>query len=204
LRILQEQKFERVGGSRTIEVNVRVLTATNKNLQDEMEKGNFREDLYYRLNVIPVKVAPLRERIIDIPDLTDEFIEEFSLSMNIQPKNISKKAINILKNYDWPGNVRELKNLVERLVIMTRGHIIEPSDIPFPYNELAGEGKNLTDEFMYSSLKEAKNKFEKAFIEKKLKEFDGNISQTAEAIGIERSNLHKKLKTYGFKDNKSK
>ncbi|MFC1885188.1 sigma-54-dependent transcriptional regulator [Thermodesulfobacteriota bacterium] len=203
LRILQEQKFERVGGSRTIEVNVRVLTATNKNLQVEMEKGNFREDLYYRLNVIPLKVAPLRKRIVDIPDLTNEFIEEFSLGMNIQAKTISKKALSLLKAYDWPGNVRELKNLVERLVIMSKGSIIEDSDIPHPYNGLTGDRRTLTDEFMNSNFKEAKSKFEKTFLEKKLKEFDGNISQTAEAIGIERSNLHKKIKMYGFKDIKS-
>jgi two-component system nitrogen regulation response regulator NtrX len=200
LRILQEKKFERVGGSKTIEVDVRVLTATNKDLHAEMEKGNFREDLYYRLNVIPIKVVPLRERIDDLPDLTKEFIEEFTTSMNIQTKKITPKAINLLKTYNWPGNVRELKNLVERLVIMTKGEVIDAGDIPQPYDGLTGDKRNFAPALMADTLKEARGEFEKVFIESKLKEFKGNISQTAEAIGIERSNLHKKMKAYGLRD----
>ena len=178
LRILQEQKFERVGGARTIEVDVRVLTATNKDLQSEMKKGKFREDLYYRLNVIPIKVSPLRERIDDLQELIMEFIEEFALNMNIQTKEISPKAINLLKTYSWPGNVRELKNLVERLVIMTQGSTIGPGDIPPPYNGLADNRENIAPALMANSLKEARSEFEKVYIGNKLKEFDGNISQT--------------------------
>jgi two-component system nitrogen regulation response regulator NtrX len=177
-----------------------VLTATNKDLHAEMEKGNFREDLYYRLNVIPIKVVPLRERIDDLPDLTKEFIEEFTTSMNIQTKKITPKAINLLKTYNWPGNVRELKNLVERLVIMTKGEVIDAGDIPQPYDGLTGDKRNFAPALMADTLKEARGEFEKVFIESKLKEFKGNISQTAEAIGIERSNLHKKMKAYGLRD----
>ncbi|MFH1934171.1 MAG: sigma-54 dependent transcriptional regulator [Pseudomonadota bacterium] len=198
LRILQEQKFERVGGTRTIKVDVRVLAATNKGLEAEIEKGTFREDLYFRLNVIPMKVPPLRERVEDVPALVDEFQEEFSFSAKIEKKRFSGEAVRILKNYDWPGNVRELKNLVERLMIMTPDELIQAEDIPSPFNKSSGIKGGFESAFMLASLKEAKVEFEKAFVEKKLLEFKGNISQTAEAIGIERSNLHKKIKAYGL------
>ncbi len=198
LRILQEQKFERVGGTRTIEVDVRVLAATNKDLEAEIEKGTFREDLYFRLNVIPMRVPPLRERTEDIPELVEEFLREFSLSTNMEPKKFSEDALELLKRYDWPGNVRELKNLVERLLIMTPGDVIQAKDIPKPFNRSLDVKEDLESALMLDSLKEAKMEFEKAFIEGKLQQFNGNISQTAESIGIERSNLHKKIKTYGL------
>jgi two-component system nitrogen regulation response regulator NtrX len=198
LRILQEQKFERVGGTRTIKVDVRVLAATNKDLGAEIDKGTFREDLYFRLNVIPMKVPPLRERVEDIPALVDEFQREFSFSTKIERKRFSGEAIRVLKNYDWPGNVRELKNLVERLMIMTPDAVIQEKDIPSPFNKASGIKGSFESAFMLSSIKEAKVEFEKAFVEKKLLEFKGNISQTAEAMGIERSNLHKKIKAFGL------
>jgi two-component system nitrogen regulation response regulator NtrX len=198
LRILQEQKFERVGGTRTIKVDVRVLAATNKDLEAEIEKGTFREDLYFRLNVIPMKVPPLRERVEDIPALVDEFQKEFSFSAKIERKRFSGEAIRVLKNYDWPGNVRELKNLVERLMIMTPDKVIQEKDIPSPFNKSSGIKGGFESAFTLSSIKEAKLEFEKAFVEKKLREFKGNISQTAEAMGIERSNLHKKIKAFGL------
>jgi two-component system nitrogen regulation response regulator NtrX len=188
LRILQEQKFERVGGSRTIHVDVRVIAATNKNLESQIEKGNFRDDLYFRLNVIPITVPPLRERVEDIPELVSEFLNEISLRTNLELKQFSPKAIDLLKKYHWPGNVRELRNLVERLVIMIPEKVIQDKNIPAPFNR-APESS-----LMDGSFKDAKVKFEKAFIARKLREFNGNISQTAEAIGIERSNLHKKIK----------
>ena len=198
LRILQEQKFERVGGSRTIHVDVRVIAATNKDLEAEIEKGAFRDDLYFRLNVIPITVPPLRERVEDIPQMVTEFLKEISVNTNLESKEFSEDALNILKKYHWPGNVRELKNLVERLVILTPDGIIQGKDIPSPFNREAA----IEDEFeltlMADTYKEAKNNFEKAFIAKKLREFNGNISQTAEAIGIERSNLHRKIKAYGL------
>jgi two-component system nitrogen regulation response regulator NtrX len=203
LRILQEQKFERVGGSRTIKVDVRVMAATNKDLEAEIEKGTFREDLYFRLNVIPMRVPPLRERVEDIPALVDEFLKGFSLTTNIANKEISQEAIQMLQEYDWPGNVRELKNLVERLLIMTPEKVIQAKDIPLPFNRTSNMIGSLDSAFMSGSLREAKGEFEKAFIESKLREFNGNISQTAEAIGIERSNLHKKIKAYGLDGFKS-
>ncbi|MBU0989435.1 MAG: sigma-54 dependent transcriptional regulator [Proteobacteria bacterium] len=196
LRILQEQKFERVGGTKTIEVDVRVIAATNKDLEAEIGKGRFRDDLYYRLNVIPMRVPPLKERIEDIPGLVDVFVSEFSLITNIEPKKVSEEAISTLQKYDWPGNVRELKNLIERLMIMVPSDVISDEDIPAPFNRNADIKTDFESTFVLGSLKEAKGEFEKAFIEAKLREFNGNISQTADAIGIERSNLHKKIKVY--------
>lgn len=198
LRILQEQKFERVGGLRPIKVDVRVLAATNKDLEAEIDKGTFREDLYFRLNVIPMKVPPLRERVEDIPELVEEFIEEFSLSTNIEAKEFSIEAIEILQRYDWPGNVREIKNLIERLMIMIPDKVIQPKDIPLPFNRSADIKEGFEAAFMAGTFKEARSEFERVFIESKLLEFNGNISQTAEAIGVERSNLHKKIKVYGL------
>jgi two-component system nitrogen regulation response regulator NtrX len=198
LRILQEQKFERVGGRRTIRVDVRVIAATNKDLEAEIVRGTFRDDLYYRLNVIPIRVPPLRMRIGDIPELVKEFMREISLSTNIEPKEFSKEALDILERHDWPGNVRELKNLVERLMIMVPNQVLKAGDIPQPFNKSSEIGQDFESAFMQASLKEAKSEFEKAFIKYKLREFSGNISQTAESIGIERSNLHKKIKAYGL------
>ena len=198
LRILQEQKFERVGGTKTIEVDVRVIAATNKDLEVEIGKGRFREDLYFRLNVIPMRVPPLKDRIEDIPRLVNEFVLEFSLRTNIEAKEVPEDAIAILEKYDWPGNVRELKNLIERLMIMVPGGVIRKEDIPAPFNRTPDIRTGLESHFISGSLKEAKGEFEKAFIEAKLREFNGNISQTSEAIGIERSNLHKKIKVYNL------
>jgi two-component system nitrogen regulation response regulator NtrX len=198
LRILEEQKFERVGGTRTIEVDVRVLAATNKDLEAEIERGTFREDLYFRLNVIPMRVPPLRERVEVIPELVDEFLKEFSLDTNIEPKEFSREGLHILQEYDWPGNVRELKNLVERLMIMTPDKVIQAKDIPPPFNKSPQIKERFESAFRFDSFKEARNEFEKIYIENKLREFNGNISHTAEAIGMERSNLHKKIKSYGL------
>ncbi len=199
LRILQEQKFERVGGTKTIEVDVRVIAATNKDLETEIGKGTFREDLYFRLNVIPVRVPSLKERVEDIPSLVTEFVSEFTLSAKVDPKEFPPETLELLQKYDWPGNVRELKNLIERLMIMTPGDVIRKEDIPAPYNRNAQTVRvALEPGFALDSLKEAKGEFEKAFIEEKLNEYNGNISQTAEAIGIERSNLHKKIKQYNL------
>ena len=200
LRILQEQKFERVGGSRTIHVDVRVIAATNKDLEKEIEKGTFRDDLYYRLNVVPIMVPPLRDRLEDIPELAKDFINNLIVKANMEKKDFSGEALEILKRYHWPGNVRELKNLIERLVIMSREEVIKAKDIPPPFNREC-EPKDRQESFMMiDSFKEARSQFEKIFIAKKLAEFKGNISQTAEAIGIERSNLHKKIKAYGLED----
>jgi len=202
LRILQEQKFERVGGSKTIHVDVRVIAATNKDLEIEIEKGRFRDDLYYRLNVVPLRVPPLRDRLEDIPSLVNSFLKDIHVRAGLEQKKMSDEAIDALKKYHWPGNVRELKNLVERLAIMSKGDIITAQDIPIPFSQ-EGRLKDAHGLFMNAgSFKEAKAQFEKAFIAKKLQEFNGNISHTAEAIGVERSNLHKKIKAYGLLDYK--
>jgi two-component system nitrogen regulation response regulator NtrX len=198
LRILQEQRFERVGGNRTIRVDVRVIAATNKDLEEEISKGTFREDLYYRLNVIPIRVPPLRERVDDITELVNELLDEFSLDTKKERKALSSDALELLKKYGWPGNVRELKNLVERLAIMHPGTVIGAEEIPPPFNTSRYEEGKLESFFSFETLKQGREVFEKAFIANKLRECGGNISRTAEAIGMERSNLHKKIKLYGL------
>ncbi len=197
LRILQEQKFERVGGTEMIYVDVRVIAATNRDLKEEIQKAHFREDLYYRLNVIPIEVPPLRGRKADIPLLVEHFIAEFCQENHKETKKITPEAMDLLISYPWPGNVRELKNVVERMVIMTRGGLIEAKDVPDPVREQRKAQPELSF-FEFSSLKDARREFEKRFIVKKLTENDENISKTAEVIGIERSNLHRKIKSYGI------
>ncbi len=202
LRILQEQKFERVGGGKTIVVDVRVIAATNKDLEQEINLGNFREDLYYRLNVIPLEVPPLRERKEDLPELIEEFLKEYALKTGTDKKNLDPRSYDLLREYDWPGNVRELKNLIERLVIMAPGAVIAADDLPGHLSKKPGTESPDADEpgfLREKDFKEAKIRFEKEFIVRKLQEHQGNITQTAEALGIERSHLHKKIKTYGIK-----
>ena len=196
LRVLQEQKFQRVGGSRVLSANVRVIAATNKDLEKEIEKGNFREDLYFRLNVIPIEVPLLKERYEDIPLLVETFLDESSKQYRTKKKKISKEALAVLYNYAWPGNVRELKNLVERLAIMVKNDVIGVSDMPYPYNPSAGAAIELSeaDFFSINNLKDAKKIFEKEFIKRKFMENNNNITKTAETMGVEISYLHKKLK----------
>ncbi|HEY6838929.1 MAG TPA: sigma-54 dependent transcriptional regulator [Geobacteraceae bacterium] len=201
LRILQERKFERVGGNRTIEVDVRIIAATNKVLEDEIRAGNFREDLFYRLNVVPFTVPSLRERKEDIPLLVDHFLDLFCRREGRERKIVLPEAVARLKDYDWPGNVRELKNIIERLVIMTPGGTIGAEQLP---DYLAAEGGResaglrLAGPIEHNTLREAREEFEKEFIIQKLEENDWNISKTAEAIELERSNLHRKIKSYGI------
>ncbi len=197
LRILQEKKFERVGGTKPISMDVRVLAATNKDLEKEMEAGRFRQDLYYRLNVIPLIVPPLRDRKQDIPVLVRRFLTDFAQREGDAEKSITDEALALFMEHDWPGNVRELKNFTERLVIMTPGMTITDKDIPQLEKELHGEIPEDPAK-MGDSYRAAKVEFEKSFIARKLQEFDGNVSRTAEAIGLERSNLHRKIKAYGL------
>jgi two-component system nitrogen regulation response regulator NtrX len=197
LRILQEKKFERVGGNRTITVDVRVIAATNKDLEKEMEAGRFRQDLFYRLNVIPLRVPPLRERKEDIPLLVERFLKEFAEKEGEPVKTITEEALEILMQHDWPGNVRELKNLIERLVILVPSPVIDSDDIPPFTLPNVGEKREI-DREIADSLREAKMEFERKFILQKLRENGWNISKTAEAIGLERSNLHRKIKSYGI------
>ncbi|MBI1911648.1 MAG: sigma-54-dependent Fis family transcriptional regulator [Deltaproteobacteria bacterium] len=198
LRILQEKSFERVGGTERITVDVRVIAATNKDLREAITKGTFREDLYYRLNVIPFHVPPLRDRIEDIPLLMGHFLKEFAREMAREVMTVTPESMDILVNYSWPGNVRELKNLMERLVIMAPSNVITPDDIPLYIKGSQQPIHQNTNIFRSNLLKEARKDFEREFISRKLKEFGGNIARTAEAIGIERSHLYRKIRSYGI------
>jgi len=192
LRVIETQEFQRVGGSKTIKVDVRIIAATNKDLREEVKKGNFREDLLYRLNVIPVVIPPLRNRKEDIPVLVEYFLEYFAAEYGKRPKKMAPGGLKVLDAYDWPGNIRELRNMIERLVIMT------PLDTITPTNLVIGESVR-SDYFSFKTLREARDVFEKDFITKKLEENNWNISKTAEVLDIERSNLHRKIKAYDIK-----
>lgn len=192
LRVIETQEFQRVGGNANIKVDVRIIAATNKDLPTEVRKGTFREDLFFRLNVIPISVPPLRERKEDIPLLVDYFIKTISEEYGQRPKEITPEAIRRLQNHEWPGNVRELRNTLERLLIMTQSAVITEKDINL------GDGVEMASYFSYRTLKEARDAFERDFIMKKLKENNWNISKTAEQLDIERSNLHRKIKTYNI------
>ncbi|HEX7193020.1 MAG TPA: sigma-54 dependent transcriptional regulator [Thermoanaerobaculia bacterium] len=195
LRVLQEQTFQRVGGQQTIKVDVRVIAATNKNLESEIGSGSFRSDLYYRLNVVPIEVPPLRARGDDIILLAEHFLRRFAAEAGVPRKKLSSGAGSKLRGYSWPGNVRELRNVIERLAILLPGDTIEAEDIQLgARNDVSAGaiGPHLT-------LKEARAEFEKQFILARLREFAGNISRTADALGMERSNLHRKLHAYGIR-----
>jgi two-component system nitrogen regulation response regulator NtrX len=199
LRILQEQRFERVGGTRTIQVDVRVLAATNKDLPAEIAAGRFREDLYYRLNVIPIHLPPLRERREDIPELVDEFMAELAAKLHQPAKHLKDDALSLLMEQSWPGNVRELKNLVERLFILCPAEEID-ADTLRPFLSGAPTRENGLERLMTTrDFKQARAAFERAFLERQLAAHGGNVSATAEAIGLERSHLHKKLKSLGIR-----
>lgn len=202
LRILQEHKFERVGGNRPIEVDVRVVAATNKDLEEEIRRGNFREDLFYRLNVLPFHVPPLRERIEDIPILANHFLNYFCSKESREIKRFTSEALAAMQRYHWPGNVRELKNIVERLVIMTPRVEITAEELPAAIRQgreqIATTRQTVQTGIDTASFREAKEEFEKEFILQKLEENDWNISRTAESIEMERSNLHRKIKSYGI------
>ncbi len=192
LRVIETQEFQRVGGSKNIKVDVRIISATNKDLADEVKKGAFREDLFFRLNVIPIRVPGLRERTEDIPALVDYFLDIFSAEYGQQKKEVSAEALKALQNYPWPGNIRELKNVIERLVIMTPSKTISKVDI------IAADSPR-SDYFSLTALKDARDAFEKDFIIRKLEENSWNVSKTAELLDIERSNLHRKIKAYNIK-----
>jgi len=197
LRALEEQAFERVGGKDTIRVDVRVLAASNQNLPERIAAGGFREDLYYRLNVIPIEVPPLRQRKEDLPALVAHFVTVFSAENGKRPKTFSVEALAYFLSYDWPGNVRELRNMVERLVIMTPRDIIGPEDLPPPLRPRDAEPP-ADDGQRERTLKEAREAFERAYILGELRAHEWNMTRTAEKLGIERSHLYRKLKAYGI------
>jgi DNA-binding NtrC family response regulator len=194
LRVLQESQFERVGGIETMKVDVRVIAATNKDLLRVSREGQFREDLFYRLNVVPITVPPLRERAGDIPLLVDHFLRESAMELGQAPKRLSRSAMDRLREHAWPGNVRELKNLVERMVILSPGATIEVSDLP-DFSPAERSGIRFFDIETYPAFKDAT---EKEFFERKLRLYNHNVSKTARRLGMQRSNLYKKLEKYGI------
>jgi len=195
LRALEEQRFEPVGAAEFVQVDVRVVAATNKNLEEEIERGNFREDLFYRLNVIPFHMPPLRERAEDIPLLADAFLQEFTTAYGRKPKELTQEAYTILQDYHWPGNVRELRNLIERIVILNPQVRIDARHIPVSVTR-----RTLVERpaDRFGSLQEVREAAEREYIQKKLEEANGNVTRTAEMLGLERSNLYRKMKTLGI------
>ncbi len=200
LRVLQEGEVERLGSARTIKVDVRVIAATNKNLEEEIEKGRFREDLYFRLAVIPIHVPPLRERPDDIPPLVRHYMEYFARENNVRPKRITPAALEALPRHRWKGNIRELRNTVERIMIMTAGDTIDVADLPDVVRAPASTGRGGSaadvETGRAGTLREFKDNTERTYLVMKLRENGWNISKTAEAIDTPRSNLYKKLEQY--------
>ena len=204
LRVIEEQRFTPVGSGQNLTVDVRVIAATNKHLDEEIQKGNFREDLFFRLNVIPFYVPALREHPEDIPALSSHFLAEFARAYGRRPKRFSDSALEVLLKYRWPGNVRELKNLVERMVIMVAGERIERRHLPPAVHadhsraHAAGATTSSTRPAAFTSLQEARAAYERDYILRKLEENQGNVSRTAEVLGLERSHLYRKMKALGI------
>jgi two-component system nitrogen regulation response regulator NtrX len=207
LRVLTDQSYTRVGGQRPVKVDVRVLSATSRNLQEEIAAGRFREDLFYRLNVVPVKLPPLRERREDIPELVSHFLARFAAERRMPAPNISEEAMAALQAHDWPGNVRQLRNIIERTLILAPGDRVAcievdllPPEILDNQGSVGGASTGIT--IMGSPLREARESFEREYLKIQIRRFSGNISRTASFIGMERSALHRKLKALGIGDKK--
>ena len=205
LRVLTEQSFHRVGGQRSVKVDVRVLSGTSRNLADEIASGRFREDLFYRLNVVPVRIPPLRERREDIPDLANHFLARFAAERRLPMPTMSDEAMAALQAHDWPGNVRQLRNIIERTLILTPGDRVSCIEVDLLPPEIidsqssAGLG-GASMAIMGSPLREARESFEREYLKIQIRRFSGNISRTASFIGMERSALHRKLKALGLGD----
>jgi two-component system nitrogen regulation response regulator NtrX len=197
LRVLEEQRFEPVGSNTPAQVDVRIIAATNKRLDEEIDRGTFRADLFYRLNVIPFEVPPLRERREDIPLLTDYFNVKYSAQYNRAPKFLADDARRGLSEYDWPGNVRELRNTIERVVIMSARDKIGAEDLP-PLG--TPEAVKMGSSYNFTSYREGREAYERNYILRKLAECDGNVTHTAEALGIDRSHLYRRMKALGISD----
>ena len=193
LRALEESRFEPVGGNAQVRVDVRVIAATNKRLPEEIEKGSFRADLFYRLNVIPFEVPPLRERLEDVPLLAAHFNRHYSAAYAKKPKEFAPDALDAMQSYAWPGNVRELKNTIERVVIMCGKTVVAAQDLPV----LGGETPPAAS-FRFPSFKDATDAYQREFIQRKLAEFDGNVTRAAESMGLDRSHLYRRLKALGL------
>jgi two-component system nitrogen regulation response regulator NtrX len=205
LRVLTEQAFNRVGGQRIVKVDVRVVSATSRNLADEIAAGRFREDLYYRLNVVPVHIPALNERREDIPALIDHFVARFATERRVPTPQVTEDAIGVLQAFDWPGNVRQLRNIVERTIILAPGDRIGQIEIDMLPAEILSDQARLAPgeaakSIMGTPLREARETFEREYLRVQIRRFSGNISRTASFIGMERSALHRKLKTLGLVD----
>ena len=193
LRVLEEQRFEPVGSNSSVRVDVRVIAATNKSLDTEIEQGNFRADLFYRLNVIPFEIPPLRERLEDVPALIEHFNQKFSIAYGKRPKRFEPEALEAVQTYSWPGNVRELRNTVERVVIMHSKVKVNAADLPV----LGGEEPPAAS-FRFPSFKEATDAYHREFIQRKLAEAEGNVSRAADLMGVDRSHLYRRMKSLGI------
>jgi two-component system, NtrC family, nitrogen regulation response regulator NtrX len=199
LRVLQEGEVTRIGGAKVHKVDVRVIAATNKRLEDEIAAGRFREDLYYRLNVVPITVPPLRERREDIPMLVQHFLERLSTDSGLPLRELDDAAIERLKALDWPGNIRELRNTVERLLILSSGPRIVRSDVDRLVGTRAGDGGSAIGALEeYTTYEEFKDAAERAFLQVKLRQFDWNVAETARSLDMPRSNLYKKIERHGL------
>jgi len=196
LRALQEQVVEPVCGTSSVKVDVRVIAATNKDLPAEIRAGHFRDDLYFRLNVIPIFVPPLRDRDSDVPLLAEHFMAEFAREYGRRPKKLDAGAATGLRSYRWPGNVRELRNVIERLMIMVPGDTITVSDLGFLDVSITGTPDTAGAPAV--PLHEARDRFEREYILRALAAHNGNISRTADALGVERSNLYRKMRGFGI------
>lgn len=200
LRVIEEQRFEPVGAGRTLQVDARVIAATNKHIEQEIADGNFRADLFYRLNVVPFQVPPLRERVEDVPVLAQHFLDEFCNAYGRKPKTLQASALETLTAQRWPGNVRELRNLMERIVILHSGEHVQGEDIP------SGKLRNRSGQGFsqgYASLKEAREAYEREYVERTLKALNGNVTRAAKVLGLERSNLHRKMRALGIRTENS-
>ena len=203
LRVLTDQSYNRVGGQRPVKVDVRVLSATSRNLADEIAAGRFREDLFYRLNVVPVRIPPLRDRREDIPELVTHFLARFAAERRISAPTLSAEAQAALQAHDWPGNVRQLRNIIERTIILAPGDRVSRIEVdllpPEILDQPATSGvTSATMTIMGSPLREARESFEREYLRVQIRRFSGNISRTASFIGMERSALHRKLKALGL------
>jgi two-component system nitrogen regulation response regulator NtrX len=194
LRVLEEQRFEPVGSNTPINVDVRVVAATNKRLDEEIEKGTFRSDLFFRLNVIPFEVPPLRERVEDVPLLIDHFNRRFAKAYGKKPKVFDAEAIELMQRYSWPGNVRELRNTIERVVILHQNHRVAITNLP-----AFGESEPPASSYRFPSFKEASDAYHREFIQRKLDEAEGNVSRAAELMGIDRSHLYRRMRALGIR-----
>jgi two-component system nitrogen regulation response regulator NtrX len=205
LRVLTDQSYHRVGGQRPVKVDVRVLSATSRILSEEIAAARFREDLYYRLNVVPVRLPPLRDRREDIPELVAHFLARFAAERRIPTPSLSDEAMAALQAHDWPGNVRQLRNIIERTIILAPGDRVACIDVDLlPSEILDNQGamsvSSATMTIMGSPLREARESFEREYLKIQIRRFSGNISRTASFIGMERSALHRKLKALGIGD----